>query len=190
MCRHLSAELAAVVRFAAITGWRVPSEVLTLQWHQVDLRAGVITIPPGQTKGGEGRTFPMTAALRALLEERQRITRTVAGIVPYVFFRLVAQERGGVKVPKPITSFAKAWAVACRQAGCPGRLVHDLRRTAVRDMIRAQIPERVAQSLTGHRTRSIFERYNIVGGADLTTAARMLDMHAGKNDHDRRTGTA
>ena len=83
-------------------------------------------------------------------------------IVPWVFFRMVADGRGGEKHPKPIRAFNKAWKAACIAAGCPGRIPHDLRRTAVRNMVRRGVPERVAMQLTGHKTRSVFERYNIV----------------------------
>jgi integrase len=57
-------------------------------------------------------------------------------IVPWVFFRMVAKGRGGEKRPKPIRAFGKAWKSACRAAGCPGRIPHDLRRTAVRNFVR------------------------------------------------------
>ena len=94
-------------------------------------------------------------------------------LTPYVFVREI---RG---VPKPIKRFSKARATACRAAGVPGRIPHDLRRTAVRNLVRAEIPERVAMTLTGHKTRSVFERYNIVSDGDLRDAARRLDALAG-----------
>ena len=68
VCRHLPAEVRAVVEFAYITGWLVPSEVQPLEWRNVDFGAGEVRLDAGTTKNGEGRIFPMTAALRELLE--------------------------------------------------------------------------------------------------------------------------
>src|SRR5580693_10034145 len=96
-------------------------------------------------------------------------------IVPWVFFRLVANRRGGATSPKRIRAFNKAWKAACAAAGAPGRIPHDLRRTAVRNLVRAGVPERVAMEMTGHKTRSVFERYNIVSEGDLRDAAKKLD---------------
>jgi integrase len=176
--RHLPAELQPVVSFCYITGWRMADEVLPLEWRQVDFDAQEVRLEPGTTKNKEGRTFPFTAELRTVLKaqhaEHKRLKK--AGyIFPQVFFREVAEGRGGEKKPKAITSLNKAWKAACRAAGCPGRIPHDMRRSAVRNLVRAGIPESVAMQLTGHKTRSVFERYNITSPGDLKHAARLLD---------------
>ena len=120
------------------------------------------------------RTFPFTDALHALLEaqkaEHDRL-KAEGIICPWVFNRSNKKVRG-----KRITTFIKAFRAACTKAGCPGRIPHDLRRTAVRNLVRAGIPERVAMQMTGHKTRSVFERYNIVSECDLVEAARKLNV--------------
>ncbi len=72
--RHLSPTLQRIATFAFQTGWRVPSEVLTLQWRQVDFAAGTVSLDPGTTKNDEGRVFYMTAELRTVLEEQRTFT--------------------------------------------------------------------------------------------------------------------
>jgi serine/threonine protein kinase len=111
--------------------------------------------------------------------------RTIHGIVqstigPQVFWRMVAEGRGGEQRPKPIVTINKAWKSAVRAAGCPGRIPHDMRRTAVRNLVRAGISENVAMKMTGHKTRSVFERYNITSGSDLKDAARKMDAASGR----------
>lgn len=176
---HLPAAIQPIVTFGYITGWRIASEVLPLEWRNVDLKAGEVRLDAGTTKNREGRVFKMTDDLRALLEplkaERDRIQKDKLIVIRWVFYRMVAKGRGGEKEPRPITSFVKAWETACLAAGCPGRIPHDLRRTAVRNMVRRGVPERVAMKLTGHKTRSVFERYNIVSDGDLDAAAVRLN---------------
>jgi integrase len=167
--QHLPEHVRPVIEFAHVTGWRIPSEVLPLQWRQVDFAAGEVRLDPGTTKNAEGRVFPFTGALRTLLERqrdyRDSLAKEAGKISPFVFSKRGAE----------ILTIRWAWKKACREAGCPGRIPHDLRRTAVRNLVRAAVPEAVAMRLTGHKTRSVFERYNIVSATDLRSAARALE---------------
>ena len=151
------------------------SEILTLQWHQIDRTAGVIRLEPGTTKNREGRTFQyrelveVDAAIEALWTRHEALT--AKGIIaPHVFCR-----GGG----QPIKSFYTRWDQACTAAGCPGRIPHDMRRTAVRNLNRAGVPETVAMKITGHKTRSVFDRYDITSEEDLAEAARKLQALTG-----------
>jgi integrase len=168
--RHLPAAVRPVITFAYLTGWRIPSEVLTLQWHQVDFVAAVVRLNVGTTKNGDGRTFPFGSLpeLRELLEAQQAATKAAekatGRIVPWVFHRKGSQVR----------FFRRSWITACERAGCPGRIPHDLRRTAVRNLVRHGVPERVAMMLSGHKTRSVFERYNVVSERDLNESVQKL----------------
>ena len=76
---------------------------------------------------------------------------------------------------KPIKGFQKAWIVACTKAGVSGRIPHDFRRTAVRNLERAGVPQSVAMQMTGHLTESVYRRYDIVSDADFSSAARQLN---------------
>ncbi len=173
--------LRPVAQVAYITGWRTRSEILTRQWRHVDLGAGWLRLEPGETKNREGREFPFTPELRAILEaqrERVREIEKASGqIIPWVFAHAPGCPRavaGG-----RIKDFRGAWEQACKAAGVPGRLVHDFRRTAVRNLERAGVPRSAAMKLTGHRTEAVYRRYAIVDSGMLQEAAsKLADFHA------------
>src|SRR5262245_36489336 len=156
---HLPDYAQPAATFAYITGWRLKSEILTLQWRQVDFKAGVVRLEVGTTKNLDGRTFPMTPELRALLEEQWKATQAkqkkAGTIIPWVFH--------WTKRGRQLKGFTKAWRKACRDAGVPGRIPHDFRRTAVRNLERAGVPRSTAMAMVGHRTEEIYRRYAIVG---------------------------
>ena len=173
---HLAAPVQAVVTFMYWSGWR-RNEVLSRQWRHVDMDEGMIRLEPGETKSGKGRTLPFNAVpvLRELLDRQREYTRAVerrtGQLVPWVFHREGRQ----------IKSIRQGWRTACKKAGFIGKIPHDFRRTAIRNMVRAGIPEKVAMAITGHETRSVFDRYNIVAGADLHDAMGKLAAY-----HDER----
>jgi integrase len=139
------------------------AELLNMRLRQVDLLNRTLTLDPGTTKNDEGRTVKMT------LETYQLLRECVRGKGPddFVFTRA-----DGL----PVRDFRGAWAKLCKAAGLNGLLFHDLRRSAVRNMVRCGVPERIAMMISGHKTRSVFDRYNIVSEADLTEAARRIDQ--------------
>ena len=172
---HLPSYVRPVIRFAAITGWRIPSEVLSLTWAQVDLKAGEVRLDPNTTKNSEGRTFVIgpLRTLREVLEQQlveHKALKKRGVICPWVF------HRNG----KRIKIIKHCWDTACRLAGCPGRIPHDLRRTAIRAMVRAGISEHTAMMMSGHKTASVFRRYAIVSTQDLAEAAAKLAAASGE----------
>lgn len=179
--RELPEALRSLVRFLYLTGWRA-GEALGLTWAGVDFAGGVVRLEPGVTKNREGREFPFDALppLAELLREQRERTKALerAGgrIIAPVF------HRDG----RPIRSYACAWNAACKAVGLAGRLVHDLRRTAVRNLERAGVSRSVAMKLTGHKTEAVYRRYAITSAADLSEGvAKLATLHgaaAGSRD--------
>jgi len=162
MREHLPVPLRAVMTFAYYTGWRIGSEVLGLEWRQVDRSARIVRLDVGCTKNNRGRTFPYGrhSELVALMEQQgteHRRLVAVGTLCVRVFHR-----KG-----RPIKSFRAAFESACKAARCPGRLIHDSRRTAVRNLVQAAVLERTATTISGYKTRSLFDRYDKVSEADI-----------------------
>jgi integrase len=153
----LPLELRPVVTFAYYTGWR-KREVLGMTWDRVDLQVRTARLHPGTTKNDDGRIIYLDGELFATLAELKR---------QHPFGRWVFHRHG-----EPIKDFRGAWDRACLEVGLEGKVFHDFRRTAVRNMVRAGIPERVAQQISGHKTRAVFDRYHIVSDSDLREAAK------------------
>lgn len=155
--------LKGFVTFGYKVGWRI-SEIEGLTWAQVDRHLGIVRLEPGETKNDEGRTVYLDDELKGIFSEQWEARKKGKALLPYVF-----PNREGTDCVK---RFDKAWRTACTDAKIGNRLFHDLRRTAVRNMVRAGIPERVAMMISGHKTRSVFDRYNIVNDSDLRLASQ------------------
>jgi integrase len=170
--------LKGFMTFAYKVGWRL-SEIMMLTWSQVDLNQGIVRLEVGETKNQQGRTVYLDEELRRVFGEQAERRKRSGSITPFVFTNRQGKDR--------IRYFRDSWAQACRSAGLfhfgeggkkiPTKLFHDFRRTAVRNMIRAGIPERVAMMITGHKTRSVFDRYNIVSDSDLRLAAAKQEAY-------------
>jgi len=176
--------LKGFVTFAYKTGWR-DSEIRDLTWNQVDLDNGIVRLEPGETKNDDSRTVYLDDELRDNFNQQWDNRKN---LLPYVF--LNRRFSGQIK------KIENPWNKACRKSGLgygykidklyvekwkdklpAGPTVHDFRRTACRNMLRAGIPERVAMMVSGHKTRSVFDRYNIVNDADLKLVAQKQELY-------------
>jgi len=199
-CAAVGMWIRALFETGYTFGWRV-SELLTLQVRQVDFSAGAIQLDAGSTKNDEARVAKMTSTVRALLaalasgkKPNERLfTREGEPIADFRHsWARVCCKAGVGKMVCPDCAAEEPVEVSEDDRGnwrctrCSqnwkhkklryvGLMFHDLRRTAVRNMVRAGIPERVAMSISGHKTRSVFERYNIVCERDLNDAAAKME---------------
>jgi integrase len=163
---ELPAELKPLFVVAYLTGMR-KGELTPIRWDQVDFEADLITLDRGATKNDDARSVPiLTGDMRDLLLASKRERDTQWPSSPWVF------NRAG----EPIKDFRWAWWEACKRAGVPDLNFHDLRRTAVRNMRRAGVPQVVRMKISGHKTDSMERRYNIVDADDLSIAKSLMEQ--------------
>jgi integrase len=146
-------------------------ELLSMRVKQIDLTRQTIKLAPGTTKNNEARTIVMTDEVFDL------ISQCVAGKGKndFVFTRGSA----------PVLNFRGAWDALCVKADCEGLLFHDLRRSGVRNLINVGVDEKTAMLISGHKTRSVFQRYNIRNEDDLRDAASKLERRRGKRTESK-----
>jgi len=162
LLEELPASLKALFVCGYHTGAR-KGELRRLRWEQIDFDASLIRVAKCQAKAKKARTLPIYGDMERWLRSQQEN----AGGSPWVFF--------GAPKSKPVSTKLYGWAEACERAGLPGLLFHDLRRSAVRNMKRAGVPDKAAMEI--HKTRSIFDRYNIVDEGDLGDAAQKVTAY-------------
>ena len=118
----------------------------------------------GETKNDEGRTVYLDDELKGVIDQQWQLRKKTATILSFVYLNKDYTDQ--------IKRFDKAWKKACKEAKINIRIFHDFRLTAVRNMVRSGVPERAAMMISGHKTRSVFDRYNIVSDEDLKLAAQ------------------
>jgi integrase len=196
---YLPSHLKAIVSMAFFSAMR-KGELLGLKWSQVDLAEGFIRLTAEETKTRQARTVPIAAEpLPMLRMEKLRRDREDPTCDSVFFRERMRNVDGEGSALVPLGDFGKAWEHACVAAGLGqlvqvgtrmagrgkkvekpvfryrGLIFHDLRRSGVRQLIRSGVHEHVAMKISGHRTRSIFQRYDIVSEADLRDAVRKVD---------------
>jgi integrase len=160
-------ELADHQRLILVIGYHLGmrrGEILRLRWDQVDWNENLIRLEKRQTKGKKARIAPLYGELRAWLD------MAYTARDPECPFIVSWQGHG-------ISEVKTAWKKACGRAKIPELLVHDLRRTAARNMIRAGIPEKQIMLIAGWKTRNMFDRYHIVDERDIHEAGKKLARH-------------
>ena len=166
------ADLRDFIRWGWLTGMR-KGEAAALTWAMLDASSDLwlLRVPGEATKNGVARTLGLAGEARAVIERRVHARRMDC---PLIFHRAVDGKRGR----QPMRNFDKAWRSALRAASLPeGRLFHDLRRSAVRNLIRAGVDEATAMKVSGHKTRSMLLRYNIITGEETAQALARTDAY-------------
>lgn len=159
LMQHIpEADLRDFTEFAFWTGMR-KGEISKLTWDAFDEETTTLRLHARDAKTGHGRTLALAGPIEEIVRRRLAARRDGCGLI---FHRAGA----------PVREFRKTWAAACRQANLPHIRFHDLRRSAIRNLVRAGVDPAIAMKISGHRTRAVFDRYNIVSEDDLRNAMR------------------
>ena len=164
-----------ILRTGFFTGMRL-GEILELKWGRVKMKDKMIRLENADVKNKKGRAIPMIDGMFAMFQK----LREDYPDSEYVF----VNSRG-----VPVSSFRKAWMKITKEVGLEGLLFHDLRRTAVRNLIRAGVDRKIAKGISGHKTDSTFDRYNISDERDTQDAAAKLSKHLNLQDAPLTTPT-
>ena len=159
----LPEHLQDVVLFGFLGGWR-RGEITGLLWTNVNRSAGVIRLDPEQDKARAVRVLALEGELAALIERRWQARMVGTTPAKHVFHK-----RG-----RPLGDFRGTWLRACERTGLGHRMFHSLRRSAARNMTLQGFPEKVIMSIMGHKTRVMFDRYNIVTESDQRAYTKRL----------------
>lgn len=158
--------------FAFWTGMR-KGEITRLSWEAFDRETWALRLHAKDAKTGHGRALALVGPLREIMERRIAARRLDC---PLVF------HRDG----KPVIRFEYHWANAVKRAGLPGVRFHDLRRSAIRNLVRAGVDPAIAMKISGHRTRAVFDRYNIVSEQDLAQAMQKTAEYVSTLPRERK----
>lgn len=156
------------------TGMR-PGEIRQLSWDMLERGDPmVLHLAPTITKTRRPRSLAITGPIAAILERRLERRRLDC---PLIF-----QRRG-----RPIVRFTTSWRKALAAAKLPAGLrPYDLRRSAIRNHVRAGVDPRTVMTISGHRTRSTFDRYNITSVVDVKEAIERTAVYVGSQTTKRR----
>jgi integrase len=158
------AHVRDIIEFLYNSGWR-SSEPKAMQWNWLDLDSWTVRLPAEYSKNKKPRTLPLEGSLKEIIKRRITLRDSAS---PFVFHR-----KG-----KPIKSFRKAFKAAAKAVGFPGLVPHDMRRSAIRNFRKAGLSESDGMKLSGHKTRAVYDRYDIISDEDSRQAMRRAQEYA------------
>lgn len=176
-----------IIEFGYNCGWRI-AEILKLKWENVYLSDGLIKLRKTQTKNRNSRSLPIFGDIEEIIQRR---------LEKKTFVKVWNTRKNGQRINEPenewsesefvfhkngcrVWDFGKKWRKARKEVGLPDKLFHDFRRTTAKNLTDSGVPESLAMQITDHKTRSMFDRYNIKNDRDKAVALEALQAHRKK----------